>query len=458
MDFSKINKVHIIGIGGIGVSAVAKIFLALGKQVSGSDIQESDLTLNLAKRGVAITYGHQAGNITPDVDLVVYSPAVEETNPEREQTVLFNIEQKSYPEFLGVYSHDKKTIAISGTNGKSTTTAMLGKIFEKAGLDPTIIVGTQVQGFDGNFRQGSSEWLILEACEWKGHMLNLLPQTIILTNLEPDHLDYYKDLDDLKHAFQKYINSLPINGGFLAFNADDPALQSLTKSKGYKVKTWSIHNNADFVATELANKKQKQLFKILNHPFSLKIPGLFNVYNALAAITVAKEAGIDWKIIKESLAEFSGSWRRFELVGKLKGQKDILVVSDYAHHPTALKGTLKAAKEFYPERRLVALFQPHHFDRTAKLFDDFVKSFDYVDQLIISEVYDVAGRQSDGVRSVGSTEMVAAIKARHPFKEITYAADLPIAQKYLLDQVKPNDLVLIMGAGDVDQVARNIVH
>lgn len=459
MDFSKIKKVHVVGIGGIGVSAVAKIFLEQKKIVTGSDVNPSELTKNLASRGVKIFSQHQASNIADDLDLLVYSPAVPETNPERQRAAELNIQQKSYPEFLGVFSHDKKTIAISGTNGKSTTTAMLGKIFIAAGLDPTVIVGTQVPGFDGNFRHGNSDILIVEACEWKGHMLNLLPQTIILTNLEPDHLDFYKNLEELKHYFQKYINNLPLEEGKLIYNADDASLKSLVKNKGYQVKSWSINlDDADYRATDIVFKKQIIDFKVDGYLLSLKIPGTFNIYNALAAVACAREFKIDWKIIKQSLAEFTGSWRRFEKIGPVKGKKNTLVISDYAHHPTALKGTLKAAKEFYPDKRLVVAFQPHHFDRTAKLFSEFAKSFAWADLLVICQVYDVAGRESDGQRTLGGQELAQAIQKLNPSKEIHYTADLIETEQILKEKIQPNDLVLIAGAGDIDQVARNLIN
>lgn len=458
MDFSKINKVHVIGIGGIGVSAVAKIFLEQGKIVTGSDVNQSELTTNLEKRGVKIFYSHQASNLAEDVDLLVYSPAVPETNPERVKAAELNIQQKSYPEFLGVFLHDKKTIAVSGTNGKSTTTAMLGKIFAAAGFDPTVIVGTQVAGFDGNFRHGNSDLLIVEACEWKGHMLNLLPQTIVLTNLEPDHLDFYKNLDELKHYFQKYINNLPVGNGRLLYNADDNALKSLVKNKGYQVKNWSVNfEAADYRATEITFKKQKASFKINGHLMYLKLPGVFNIYNALAAVACAREFKIDWKIIKEELAEFTGSWRRFEKVGPVKGKKNTLVISDYAHHPTAIKGTLKAAKDFYPDKRLVVAFQPHHYDRTAKLFDEFVKSFGWADLLVINEVYNVTGREADGQRTVGGLALAEAIQIANPLKEVFYSRDLTGTEKMLKEKIQPNDLVLIVGAGDIDNIARSLI-
>jgi len=315
-----------------------------------------------------------------------------------------------------------------------------------------------VAGFDGNFRHGNSDLLIVEACEWKGHMLNLLPQTIILTNLEPDHLDFYKNLEELKHYFQKYLNNLPLTEGKLIYNADDASLKSLIKNKGYQVKSWSVNfEEADYRATDIVFKKQKIDFKVNGHLLSLKIPGTFNIYNALAAAACAREFKIDWKIIKESLAEFTGSWRRFEKVGPVKGKKNALVISDYAHHPTALAGTLKAAKDFYPDKRLVVAFQPHHFDRTAKLFNDFAKSFAWADVLVVCQVYDVVGREQDGQRTIGGQELAQAIQKLNPLKEIYYAPDLEQTEKILREKIQPNDLVLIVGAGDIDQIARSLI-
>ncbi|MCX6785959.1 MAG: UDP-N-acetylmuramate--L-alanine ligase [Candidatus Komeilibacteria bacterium] len=457
MNLSKINRVHLIGIGGIGVSAMAKFFLANNKTVSGSDAAAADLTKNLEKQGIKIFYQQAAANIAKETDLIIYSPAVPETNPERQQAKDLNIEQLSYPEFLGDMSREYKTIAIAGTNGKSTTTAMIGKIFEKAGLDPTVIVGTQVPGFNGNLRMGQSKWLIAEACEWRAHMLNLSPQTIVLTNLEPDHLDFYKDIEDIKHYFQKFINALPVRKGFLAYNADDANVLSLTKDKGYQVKSWAIDNEAaDCFAKNIKQENARQIFNVGDKEYSLKIPGEYNIYNALAAITVAKYFKIDEEIIAAALAEFPNCWRRFEILGPVKGKKDTLVVSDYGHHPVALKGVLKAAHEFYPSKRIFAVFQPHHFDRTAKLFKEFIASLAGADLLLINEIYDVAGREHDGSRTINGKILTEELQKTYPNKEIIYSPDLSETKKLILEKTLPGDLILIVGAGDIDNVAREL--
>jgi len=455
-----LNKVHLIGIGGIGVSAVAKLLFDYGKEVSGSDAGgASDLTENLKSSGVKIFYNHATENVPDDADLVIYSSAVPSDNPERLAADRYSIEQLSYAEFLGELTLEKKTIAVSGTHGKSTTTAMIGKIFEKAGLDPTVIVGTKVPGFDGNLRLGKSDLLILEACEWKANMLKLSPTTIVLTNVEEDHLDFYKDLTDIKNHFQKYLDSLPLDNGFLAYNGDDENIAELTKTKGYVLSAWGLDNSeVDVLGKELTIKDHKQFFIVNNFTYSLTVPGNYNVYNALAAITVAKHFGIEDKIIASALEQFTGTWRRFEIVGSAKDVQGSLVISDYAHHPTAVSSVIKAAKDFYPDHRLVLLFQPHHYDRTAKLFDDFVKCFDRSDVAVICEVYDVLGRQEDGLHTVSSKDLVEAAKKNQPGKEIIYAPNILESEKIISNLLQPNDVLLVVGAGDIDKVARDLIE
>jgi UDP-N-acetylmuramate--alanine ligase len=457
---SDLNKIHLVGIGGIGVSAVAKLLHALDKQVSGSDGGEpTTLTRDLEKRGIKIFYNHHEDNLPIDADLLIYSSAVPQDNPERLLADREGIEQLSYAEFLGELSLEKTTIAVSGTHGKSTTTAMIGKIFERAGLDPTVIVGTKVPGFDGNLRLGKSNLLIVEACEWQANMLKLSPQVIVLNNLEEDHLDFYRDLDDIKRHFQKFIDSLPLKKGFLAYNGDDENIASLIKSKGYATASWGLDNDeVNFFGTNVKITSNQQSFTVDKQNYVLRVPGSYNVYNTLAAITVAKHFNIDDKIIAESLSEFTGTWRRFEIVGTAKNVAGTTIISDYAHHPTAVLNVIKATKEFYPNRRLVLLFQPHHYDRTAKLFADFVKCFDRSDVAVICEVYDVLGRQNDGIHTSSSKDLVEAAHKNQPAKEIIYAPSVLESEKIVSNLLQPNDVLLVVGAGDIDKVARNLVE
>lgn len=456
MELTTIKKVHFVGLGGIGVSAIARLMLAQNKIVSGSDVAESEIIEDLKNKGVKFFKDHQKENLAEDVDLVIYSPAVQEDNPERVKAKELGIKQLSYPEFLGELSKDKYTIAVSGTNGKSTTTAMLGLILEKAGLDPTVIVGSKVKSFpDDNLRIGQSDLLVVEACEHKAAMLNLEPDLIVLTNLEPEHLDYYGSLENIQKNFQQYIDKLT-EDGVLVVNGDDVNCDDL-KFNGCTI-TYGINDRSELRAElkkieAAAGSVGHQIFSVKwgdddLGEWQLQVPGEFNIYNALAASAAALHLGVKPEIIKEVLAGFPGIWRRFEKVGNN-------IISDYAHTPTAIKGTIKAAREFYPDKRLVVVFQPHHHDRTKRFFKEFVESFDQADLIIINEIFDVAGREADKDQDVSSKDLVAEIKKRG--KQVLYGANLAETKKLILENMQKNDLVLVIGAGDIYKVAEELV-
>lgn len=508
MDINKIKKVHFIGIGGIGVSAAAKLMLEIGKVVTGSDTCDSEIVDEVRKKGAAIFIGSDKKRIKKDIDLVVYSPAVPDNNPERAEARRLGISQSSYPEFLGILSRKTWTVAISGTNGKSTTTSMLSLILEKAGLDPTVIVGSKVKGFkDGNLRLNTNlrelesevtrnkkplkdNLFVVEGCEYKASMLKLNPKMIVLTNIEEDHLDYYKNLAHIKKTFREYIKKVE-KGGVLVYNADDfSTVEVVKKYKGMKVgygirleksrnreieKLYSKKQEnkktrkQDFVARNIRIKNQRQIFEVWNNyeklgEIRLKIPGIFNIYNALAAISAAFSLGVDFKVIQKTLGEFNGIWRRFEIIGKYKGA---IIISDYAHHPTAIKKTIKAAREFYPTRRLVVAFQPHSRNRTKNLFTEFIGSFNEADLVILSEIYDVAGRENPK-ENISSRELASAVNKRRieefksssaPLKkagkddDVFYAKDLKECKKILLKNIKKDDAVILMGAGDIYKIS-----
>ncbi len=427
--FDGAKKIFFVGIGGIGVSALAKLFKNQGKEIIGSDKYSSEITDSLKKQGIKIFIGHQEKNLDFDTDLVIYSPAVPLEIPERKKAAELGIKQLSYPQVLGLISKDKYTIAISGTHGKSTTTAMLALILTEANLDPTVIVGSKIKHseFDENLRIGKGQYFVVEACEWRAHMLELDPKIIILTNIEPDHLDYYKTFKNLKNAFKRYVRKLHRNG-LLIFNADDKGCVEIAKSAKCKTVSYSIKSGLDF---------------------SLQVPGQFNIYNALAASTCALKLGIKPEIIKKTLADFKGIWRRFEKVGEYK---EALIFSDYAHHPTEVKETLKAAKEFYPKRRLVVVFQPHHFDRTKRFFESFIRAFDKADFVILNEIYDVPGREVK--KEISSKDLVGELKKRK-IKSI-FTKNLEQTKKVLLENIQKEDMVLIMGAGDIYQLSTSL--
>ena len=435
--FESAKCVHLIGAGGIGVSAVGKWLMAQGCVVTGSDAASSAITDDLVRRGIAITIGHDAKNIPAECNLVVYTEAASEDNVERVEATARGIRILGHFGFLGELSANMRTICVTGTNGKSTTTAMLGKIFEDAGLDPTVFVGSLVPGWElGNLRIGASDILIIEGDEYKRKMLSLSPETTVITNVELDHTDVYKDLDDVVATFQQLVDK---TSGDVFVNADDANSQRL---QGDRVSSYA---HSDVTG-------------------SIGVPGIFNRANAAAARIVAKQYGIADGVIAQSLASFTGIWRRFERVGDIdfppvrggiKGGAGIPVISDYAHHPTAVKATLLAAKEFFPGKRIILAFQPHQHNRTRELFDDFVTAFDAADVVVLAEIYGVKGRTDTA--DISSSDLVDAIKQHNSSLNISYAASLDDVEKQLREEIKDGDVVLVMGAGDIDSVARRLV-
>ncbi|PIW91794.1 MAG: UDP-N-acetylmuramate--L-alanine ligase [Candidatus Nealsonbacteria bacterium CG_4_8_14_3_um_filter_37_23] len=424
-------KVHFIGIGGIGVSALAQYYLEKGHQVSGSDLNSSEITEFLRVKGARIYIGPQlARTVLANIDLVIYSPAVQKNNPELMAAKKLGIKCQSYPKALGELTKKYFTIAVSGTHGKSTTTAMIALILIRAGLDPTVIVGTKLKEFkNSNCRVGKSNYLVIEADEHFASFLNYWPKIIVLTNIEADHLDYYKNLQNLLKTFKEYI-SHSSKDGVLIFNKNDKNILEITKN--YIGDTYGFSG------------KQNEAKKIKN---ILKIPGEHNVYNALAALTLARVLKIPDKVTYKTLSEYKGAWRRFEI----KKLRSITVVSDYGHHPTQIRATLKAAREKWPKRKIWLVFQPHQHQRTFYLFKDFVMVFKkallkhWVNKCIITDIYGVAGREKKEIRKkVNSEKLVKAINK----KDAIYLPKQKILN-YLKKNLGGGEVVIIMGAGDI---------
>ena len=460
VNLDKIKKIHFIGVGGIGLSAIARLMKEKGKEVSGSDLSPSLMTDKLEKIGIKIYIGQAEENISGSIDLVIRTTAVPENNPELKKARELKIKTITYPKSLGLVFNNKFGIAVCGTHGKSTVSAMAGILLDDAKLDPSIIVGSIVPRYDSNLRIGESKYFLAEACEYERAFLNLNPKIIILNNIEFDHTDYYRDLDDVKSAFEEFISHLP-EDGILICNGDDKEVLSIEYQVLSVVKFgFGKNNNIQGCNVEFGNGVAK--FKVLYNnknlgEFVLKMPGLFNIYNALAAISLGLTLEIPVETIKKSLVNFSGIWRRFEIKGKYK---NALVISDYAHHPTAVKATIEAAREFYPNRKIFAVFQPHQHNRTKKLYQDFLESFNGADVLILSEIFGVAGREKRGDQSVSSLDLVKDIKQRRHSEmspsKIFYAKNLKETKELINANIKSDDILLIMGAGDIYKIADDL--
>jgi UDP-N-acetylmuramate--alanine ligase len=424
-------KIHFIGIGGIGVSALAKYYLTKGYSVSGSDLVSSEITQTLKKSGAKIKIGkHKEVNLPKDAGLVIFSPAVRPDNPELKTARKLKIKSLIYPAALGKLTKEHFTIAVSGTHGKSTTTAMIGLLLTKAGLDPTVIVGTKLKEFgNSNCKVGKSRFLVIEADEHFASFLNYWPKIIVLTALEADHLDYYKTLERMLKTFKRYVGRLPEKGILIA-NKDDKNIKTVIPATAKNIKYYS-----------LKDKESGKLKKIL------RVPGEHNISNALAALTLARILKIPDRISFKALSEYKGSWRRFEIKKGKAGKKPITVISDYGHHPTEIELTLRAAREKYPKKKIWCLYQPHQYQRTYYLFNDFVRAFRKapVDRLILTDIYDVAGREEGRIKKkVNSEKLVKKINKA----DVIYLPKRKVVP-YLKENMKRGEVLIIMGAGDI---------
>ncbi|HTL39317.1 MAG TPA: UDP-N-acetylmuramate--L-alanine ligase [Methylomirabilota bacterium] len=463
MNIQQAKNIYCLGIGGIGVSGIARLLFAMGKNVSGSDLHASQITQKLSDQGILVKIGHTVENLNPKPDLVIFSQDVSPDSAgfiELQEIEKLKIPKLTQAQALGELMQGHFGIAVTGTNGKSTTTAILGLILEHAGLDPSVLVGSMLSSknesekFRSNARLGSGKFFVAESDEYHRKMLENHPQMIVITNIAEDHLDYYKDLADIKQAFLEYILSMPPDG-ILIYNADDHnTVEVCRQAKCHKL-TFGIHHYADLQAINIKEENSKQIFDLHYDDqkigsLKLNIPGAFNVSNALAASLAALKLKIDFSVIKESLENYYGLWRRFEVVGQISGK---MVISDYAHHPAAITGTIEAAKQFFPGKKILVVFQPHHRNRTQALFKDFVLALLNADEVIIPEIFDVAGREHG--EKISSEDLVRELNRK---KELaTFGGDLENTEKIINTKLPDYDVLLMMGAGDIDVLARKII-
>jgi len=438
VDLSKIKKAHFVGIGGIGVSAIARRMLAEGKIVIGSDTSDSGIIDELRKLGAKIFLGHNADNVADDVDLLVYTPALTADNTELKKAVELGVSTLSYPEMLGLISKDKHTIAVSGAHGKTTTTAMIAKILIDDGLDPTVIVGSLLKDSNppalgaaarqgSNFVAGKSKYFVVEACEYKKSFLNLNPKIIVITNIDNDHLDYYGNLENIKKAFDEFAAKLP-EDGYLVCDSNDKNFKEIIENVRCKIIDYTKVNNN----------------------FNLKIPGEHNIKNAQAAMAAAEILGVDSKKAENSLESFEGTWRRFEFKGETKN--GILVYDDYGHHPTEIKATLKGAREFFGGKKIWCVFQPHLYSRTKLLFGDFGKSFSDADEIILADIYAAREPKDESINS----KMLAQEITKNGGKA-RYMESFDKITGFLAENARKGDVVITMGAGDIYKIGENLL-
>lgn len=439
MNYKEIKKAHFIGIGGIGISAIARMMVGEGKVVSGSDRDSSRIISELEKLGVNIFLGHDKDNVPEDADVVVYTIALPRDNPEIKKARMLGIPLVSYPEMLGILSRTRFTVAVAGTHGKTTTTAMISKILKDAGRSPMVIVGSILKEGGSNFIEGKEDILIVEACEYKRSFLNLNPNILVITNIDNDHLDYYKDMEDIQSAFSECISNV-VKDGFVITKTDDEKVSPVLRGVDINV--------VDY--TSFANKNDNNLIK-------LKIPGQHNIENAAAALAVARIFNIPDNVSLRALQNFSGTWRRFEYKG-LASRGGALIYDDYAHHPTEIKVTIEAAKEFFKDKKLTIIFQPHLFSRTKALFDDFSESFGGADKVIIIPVYAARENPGDNQKKKEIQGKRLADKIKENGVDATfYSAEEDIIE-YLRNTSTPHNVVITMGAGDVYKIGESLLN
>jgi UDP-N-acetylmuramate--alanine ligase len=427
-DYKNFNKIFFVGIGGIGISAIARMLLLEGKQVSGSDISMSEVTDELIKAGARIAKGQSLDLIPKDADLIIYTAAIEVADPELLKGIKgLAIPSLSYSEALGVYSKNKKTIAISGTHGKTTTTAMLAKVLLDAKTEPNVIVGSLLTETKTNYVAGKGEYLVVEADEYRRSFLSLHPQILLINNIDADHLDYYKDLADVQSAFRELALRVPKDGAIVC----------------------NLKNKNILPAVESVEAPIYDYSKIDVSDLKLPFPGEHNRDNARAALCIAKILGIDEALAKKALEDFRGTWRRFEYKGKTA--TGALVYDDYAHNSQKVQAVIQGAREMYPDNKIIIAFQPHLFSRTKSFLNEFAEALSSADEVVLLPIYPAREAFDPTITSDMVAEKVQLLGKKCVVKEVTEADD------YLKNNSKDGDVILVVGAGDIYKIAEKII-
>jgi len=442
----RIKQVHMVGIGGIGMSSIAEVLLNRGFIVTGSDLRRSEVTDRLASNGATVYEGHAADHVGK-ADVVVYSSAVNPAeNPETQEAERLRIPLIPRSVMLGELMREKYGIGIAGTHGKTTTTSLAGLIVTEGGFDPTIIVGGKVTVFGSNAVVGEGDIIVIEADEYDRTFLRLTPSVAVITNIEADHLDIYSDLADIKRSFIQYANSVPFFG-VVVLCLDDPVVQEIVGDIDRRIVTYGTTRQAEIRAENTRQVGMTMHFDVflkgrLLGAVTLDLPGIHNVRNALAAIAVGLELDIEFDKLQAGLAKFTGVQRRFQTIGEVN---DILIVSDYAHHPTEVMATLDAANTSWKDRRIVAVFQPHLYSRTNEFKEQFARAFYNSDVLVLTDVY---GARETPIEDINGA-MIASLAENYGHRNVHYMPDTKQLHVFLADLVQPGDTVILLGAGDI---------
>jgi UDP-N-acetylmuramate--alanine ligase len=454
--FRRIQHIHFVGIGGIGMSGIAEVLCNLGFRVSGSDLKSSTVTKRLVKLGAEFDEGHRAGNVG-DAHVVVRSAAVRDDNPEiieaRQRSIPVIPRAEMLAELMRLKPH---SVAVAGSHGKTTTTSMIATVLGRAELDPTFVVGGVVHAYGSNARLGKGDLMVVEADESDRSFLMLTPTIAVVTNIDREHMDHYKDMTDVRDSFEDFVNKVPFYGAAILC-LDDPHVQAVIPRVQRRRVTYGLSAQADISAHGIRfNGEFGSDFTVWRGDevigdVALRVPGLHNIYNSLAAIAVGLELEVPFAKIAGALGEFAGAERRFQNKGEEGG---VLVVDDYGHHPTEIKATLVAAKIGSSGRRMVVLFQPHRYSRTKDLMEEFARSFNNADVLFVTDIYAASEDPIDGITSQALTE---AIK-RYGHKNAHYIGALDGAAEVLRTQVRAGDLVITLGAGPVYRVGEQLIE
>ena len=447
----RVRQVHFIGVGGVGMSGLAEVLCTLGFEVSGSDLRDGDVVRRLSRLGVRVHLGHRESNVA-GADVVVYSTAIPKQNPEVQEAVRMGIPIISRGEMLAELMRVKYAVAIAGSHGKTTTTSLVATVLGAAGLDPTVLVGGRMANFGSNARLGQGDLFVAEADESDGSFLRLTPTIAVVTNIDPEHLDYYGTHDNLKTAFLQFVEKVPFYG-LAVLCLDHPDVQELLPRVRRRHVTYGLSPQADYSATDLRARGVDGSFTAMRRgealgDFHVRLPGKHNVLNCLAAIAIADELEVPLDVIREALSSFKGVGRRFSVTDEIDG---ITLVDDYGHHPAEIAATLEAASDAFPGRVLVA-FQPHRYSRTEHLFEEFTRCFNKADVLYVTDVYPAGEAPIEGI---DSGTLTAAIR-QHGHQAATYVGDRRALAQALAREARPGDVVLSLGAGDINKVLPEI--